>query len=34
MWLKLCLMGADVGHAYCQCEVKLNRETALACNLS
>jgi hypothetical protein len=32
MWLKLCLMGADVGQP--TVNVRLNRETALACDLS
>ena len=32
MWLKLCLMGADIGHA--TVNVRLNREIALVCDLS
>jgi hypothetical protein len=32
MWLKLCLMGADIGHA--TVNVRLNRETALVYDLS
>ena len=34
MWLKLCLMGADVGHAYCQCEVKSGDSISLRFELS